>query len=109
MDRHKNTSEYLKHFTTLSTGSILLLATFLEKIIKMPKSTVLITVAIICFLLSILGAMTSYTISLVQSHRINEGIKNWESVLAGYGILLTWIGFFIGIVSVGIFIIMNFS
>ena len=109
MERHKNTSEYLRHFTTLSTGSILLLATFLEKIIKMPKGIGLITVAIICFLLSILGAMISYTISLVQSNRINEANKNWENALAGFGILFTWIGFFVGIVSIGIFIIMNFS
>jgi hypothetical protein len=55
----KVTIDFLKHVTTLSSGSILLLATFLEKLFQHPHLTFLIAISFASFALSIIGAFTS--------------------------------------------------
>jgi hypothetical protein len=54
--------DYVKHITTLSTGSLLLLATFLEKIFVKPVWKPLIGVCFGFFVLSILGCVVMLTI-----------------------------------------------
>lgn len=52
--------DYLKHVTTLATGSIILLITFLDKIFEQPKYAWIIIVVLICFLLTVVFASTSF-------------------------------------------------
>jgi hypothetical protein len=49
--------EVYKHLTTLSSGSIVIICTFLEKFFKTPKSLHFVTSALVCFLLSIIGSI----------------------------------------------------
>lgn len=49
----------MKHLTTLNTGSILLLVTFLEKLFSNPRWKPLIAVSLICFVLSIVCSVSS--------------------------------------------------
>lgn len=51
--------ESMKHLTTLSTGSILLLVTFLEKLFSNPRWKALIAVSLICFVVSIMCSVSS--------------------------------------------------
>ncbi len=48
-----------KHLTTLSTGSIILLATFVEKLFDAPEWSILAPVAIGFFMLSVVSSVTS--------------------------------------------------
>jgi len=101
--------DYLKHFTTLSSGSVLLLATLLDKVIKSPRCSYLIYFSIIGFLISIIGAMATYTFGISKLANPNDKSQGWQETLGGLGILMTWVGFLIGIISIGIFTIMNHS
>ena len=49
----------MKHLTTLNTGSILLLVTFLEKLFSNPRWKALIAVSLICFVVSIVCSVSS--------------------------------------------------
>lgn len=95
---------YLKHFTTLSSGSILVLLTISEKINKESSCKILVIMSIISFLVSILGSMLSYTIGIMQ----NDKATNVQSTLGGLGLFLTWFGFGLGIVFIAIYIIVGF-
>lgn len=51
--------EALKHLTTLSTGSILLIVTFVEKLFVEPQWKSLIPITLIAFVLSTIAALVS--------------------------------------------------
>lgn len=51
--------ESMKHLTTLSTGSILLLVTFIEKLFSNPSWKALIAVSLISFVVSIMCSVSS--------------------------------------------------
>ena len=62
LDINKLTFEAMKHLTTLSVGSILLMVTFLEKLFSTNREwTALVGVALISFVISILCAMSAMT------------------------------------------------
>lgn len=46
--------EYLKHLTTVCTGSILLIVAFLEKLFKQPEWKLFVAIALCCFVISII-------------------------------------------------------
>jgi hypothetical protein len=49
--------ELYKHLTTLSSGSIVLICTFLEKFFKTSESLHFLTASLVCFLASIIGSI----------------------------------------------------
>lgn len=51
--------DFFKHLTTLSTASLLLLATLLEKFFKAPSWTVLIGITFFCFFVSLVSSVLS--------------------------------------------------
>ena len=96
--------DYLKQLTTLSTASILLLVTFLEKLFKIPHLPGLVSLSLGAFLVSILGATLAQTISVASLGRANRpGSYAFGSV----GIVLAWGGFVAGIILLTIFAIVN--
>ena len=56
-DAVKLAVDIAKHITTLSTGSIIILVTFLEKTFSNPIFGLLIIFAFLCFILSIITAL----------------------------------------------------
>ena len=50
--------EYYKHLTTLSTGAIIILSTFLEKLFKNPKEIVFVKWSLIFFIISVISSVT---------------------------------------------------
>ena len=54
--------DYLKHLTSLSTGSILLVATFRDKFFKQPEDAVWAAAAVIFFLICVLASTVNYTL-----------------------------------------------
>jgi hypothetical protein len=73
--------EMYKHLTTLSTGSILLLVTFLEKIFANPKWKILIVAALSFFLLSILASLMLMALhaNFVSNLEVDDAGKKIES------------------------------
>lgn len=100
--------EYLKHLTTISTGSILLIVAFLEKIFQNPEAKYLVAIALCCFVLSIsLCAFSQLTIIEKASERSNlilvKKVQNWTVGL----LFAALISYVIGVISLVIFGLKN--
>jgi hypothetical protein len=113
--KHKDEIEGLKlfydtfkHLTTLSTASLLLLATLLEKFFKAPLWTTLIGVtffALIVSLVSALSAMLAYGSFI---HSLDNRNARYVKVLGIGGIIGALGGFIVGIIALVAFTLRNF-
>src|SRR5262245_37097190 len=72
-EERKIIAEYIKHLSTLATGSLVLLITFLEKLTERPQWKIAVIIALIAFLLSILGGVLVYTMPIVASQDLQVG------------------------------------
>jgi len=102
-------SEYLKHLTTLSVGSIVLLTAFLEKLFKQPEWIFSLVISLIGFLLCVLGAVLSYT-SIAISHlfwETDESPPDYVETPGIIAIICSWLSFCVGIIFLTIFAIKN--
>ena len=102
--------DYLKHLTTLSTGSILLVVTFLEKLSSRPhwKWAVITTVA--ALLLSVLGSVVAFTVLALNvdiwDTEDDAGGQHGDRI-ARVGLYASWAGFVLGMLSLAVFAIRN--
>lgn len=92
--------EYLKYLTTICTGSILIVITFMEKLFKNPEYKPLIAIALCSFLLStIVCAISQACIIEKISEKKNlawrDKIQKWTIGL----ILFALLSYLIGVVS----------
>jgi hypothetical protein len=99
--------EYLKHLTTLSTGSIVLIAAFLEKLFSKPVWKLTVAVSLIGFMVSVVSSVISYTIFIEFHIEADEPSPRWSDVIVLAAMLLTWVGFLVGILSLAIFALKN--
>ena len=100
--------EYLKHLTTISTGSILLLVAFLDKIFTQPKCKSAIAVSLISFLLSIiLCAISQATIIEKASEKDNLSWRNKIQNLTVGLFLFALLSYVIGVISLVVFGLKN--
>src|SRR4051812_46026739 len=88
-EQQKFGAEYMRHFTTLSTGALVVTAAFSEKIFQRPIAKPLLAMAVAGFLFSIIGALVTYTMMLVGLRR---GVRVWEFKAATAGVFVTWAG-----------------
>ncbi len=109
LEYNKAYIEYLKHLTTLSTGSIVLMTAFLEKLFAKPLWKPAVVVSLVGFMISVLSSATTYT--LIVEYEFDEDSEEqpmWSLLLGVLSIFLTWLGFLVGIISLSIFAIRNF-
>ena len=99
--------DYLKHLTTLSTGSLLLIVTFIEKIFTHPEWKVLVAIAIASLLVSILSAVGAMTVHAATIHKSSPSTA--VNVLGAFGLIGTWLGFIVGMCSLTAFALRNLS
>jgi hypothetical protein len=97
----------IKHLTTLSTGSILLLVAFLEKFFKEPEWKGLVAASLICFILSTIG---SFIAMLVLSSAVKKygNVDELEVNVGAGAMLFSIISFIIGIICFVVFALKNF-
>ncbi len=107
LEFHKAFYEYLKHLSTISTGSIVLLAAFLEKIFAQPRWKPLVGVSIIGFLITVIASVFAYSLMVFNFPRPGIRSKRWEGEMVFWTIWLTWLGFISGVVALAIFILKN--
>lgn len=102
-----NFYDYLKHMTTLSTGTVVLLATFAE---KFPQDAVwrpLLSLSIGALLLAVLASLISMLFVLsCQRHKPDP--PGWEENTAIAFFLISGVALFGGLSSVGAFAMRNF-
>jgi hypothetical protein len=108
IERYKAVMDYIKQLTTLSTASILLIVSFVEKVFPAAQWKPLTAVSLIGFMLSIVCAIIAHTIGLFDFPPRETEQPDWERKVGGGALILTWIGFLIGILSLAIFAAKNF-
>lgn len=111
IEHAKSQIDYVKHITTLSTGSILILATFLEKVFEAPHWKTLVVISFLGFILSVVCAVVAHTLLIGNKDMfvepdISTGAKAYSIVIV---LLVMWISFLVGIISLGVFAIKNVS
>lgn len=96
-----------KHLTTLSAGSLLLIATLVEKIFHYPEWRFMMPIAFGSLALSIgssLLCMAAAAIEVHQSHDTNNAV----SILGAISFLVTLLFFFFGMMAIAVFAVKNF-
>lgn len=94
-----------KHLTTLSTGSILLLITFLDKLFAQPVWKGLVVVALCCLFASIL---TSFVVMNLMASQVREMEVDQRFVARNLTVIILALSTFsLGIVSLIIFAVKN--
>jgi RsiW-degrading membrane proteinase PrsW (M82 family) len=107
-EESKASAEYLRHLTTLSTGSIVLITVFLEKLFLNPSWKGLVAISLIGFMISVLSSVVAYTIIIEFDWTTEKSTApKWAKIVGLAGFLFTWLGFLVGITSLSIFALKN--
>lgn len=104
-------ADAFKHLTTLSTGSILLLATFLEKFFIQPRWKPLIAVTFVGFILSIIASflvILGLGFTVKRSSKDDEIVRNVGAVLVTGGIISAFASFVLAMIALVAFAMRNF-
>lgn len=119
-DLFRNVFDFLKHMTTLSTGSIVLVTALVNGLLpNHPTSKVLVAVALVGFVISITASMIAFHSGLLmypgrfqdprndtEQHHRDKKVSPLLNV-AGLAILAAWLGFLVGIISIAAFALLN--
>lgn len=100
--------DFLKHLTTLSTGSVVVLVTFAEKFTNAPNWKFLFGVSLIFFLASVISSQICM-LFVLSSRRYKEREPDWENNTIIGSFLFTALFLVIGVLSLAIFGIINFA
>ena len=107
----KAVADYFKHLTTLSTGAIILIPAFLEKVFTNPVYRGCVTLSLIGFIASVVGTTTVYSLHLMLTFPRDEKDGATVGLFTAWvlivGLIAAWGGFLVGIVSLGVFAINN--
>jgi hypothetical protein len=98
--------DYLKHLTTLSTGSILIIVTFLEKLFKQPQWKFLVPVSLSCFLFTVLTSLLAMSLTMALAEESIDNNSPWENVRIG-STYVSLCSFFIGLLALVVFSVKN--
>ena len=107
----KGFCDFLKHQTTLATGSILILAGLFEKVFTRPNWRVFIAISLVCFFLTVVFAVRAYIMVITHQFKTNrqgnswEWEKDWGNILS-FG-QFAWRAFLLGILSLVVFAVRN--
>lgn len=99
--------EYLKHLSTLSTGSIVLIATFLDKLFTQPIWKVSVIISLVGFLVSVISSVVAYTLIMHYEFPGSDYIEININRIGRTVLYFTWTGFLVGIASLAIFAVVN--
>ena len=100
--------DYIKHITTLSTGSIVILATFSEKL-KASRFRKSAATSLVGFVLSILSATLVYTYALIFEAPGGsfESTPEHAKIVGGLALIIMWLSFLVGITFLAKFAFSN--
>jgi membrane protein YqaA with SNARE-associated domain len=99
--------DHTKNMTTLSTGSIVILITFFDKIAQQPSWAFLVATSLGAFVISILGALYAQIAFIDFANNDIKNNINWYHKLGSISIIISWLAFIIAVISLCIFGIKN--
>jgi hypothetical protein len=108
IEAQKVVFDYIKHLTTLNTGSIILLTILLEKFFKTPAWGFMVSVIFGGFVLSII-ALTLTAFGIIRSIRTPMKITTGLVTFTSWTFIPVIVFFLIAIVSLAIFSIKNWG
>jgi len=108
VEHYKGTTGFLKHFTTLSTGSILLIMSFSNKLLLPSSQSWIVIIAILGFVISILSSTFVYILTIFYASPVNYNTNTSDrfEMTASVSLIISWLSFLVGItlLSIGIFL-----
>lgn len=112
IERYKLLAEYYKHLTTLSTGSIVLLAAFLTAFLKQlpaqPEWKFFVALALVSFIVScISSSLFAHSLTVYEFPGSRNETSTWIAASSGLSILLSWISLLVGISALLAFALKN--
>ena len=104
--------EYLKHLSTLTTGSILLITTFLEKLFKSPQWPWLVGLAVGSLFLCLVSCTATYSVLLSKFPRNDRvltasSLSRLEIFLYAGGMWVAWFTLLLGIGAIALFFLVK--
>ena len=110
LESYRAERDFYKHLTSLSTASVILIATFLEKAFPNPEWTDLVNISLGGFAVSVVGCAVMYALAVLDTDselslhkQMPTRWVGWLPITAGLG------GFFVGIASLAAFAMHNLS
>jgi len=104
----KLTCDFFKHLTTLSTGSIVILATFREKLAPQSHWLPLAAVAAGGFVLTVLGTVISHAILAFRAEQSKfDETKGVSAIVELITFSLAALAFFVALACLALFAIRN--
>lgn len=98
--------DYLKHISSLCTGSILLIMAFLEKLFKNPEWKFCIAISIVSFLISVIASVAAQA-SVIEQIDHPDRVGKWSLPLMNWSFIGVWFFFLLGLISLTIFALVN--
>ena len=98
--------DHLQHITTLSTGSIVVLVTFLHEIFKQPEWKWAVAMALASFAVSTISCVAAQA-GVIEITTSEEDTTTWGVVLVGAGSIVAWVSFLVGTSFLAVFALKN--
>lgn len=110
LESYRAERDFYKHLTSLSTASVVFVATFLEKVFPNPEWEFLASVSLGAFAVSVVGCAIMYALAVLDTDselslhkQMPTKWVSWLPITAGLG------GFFVGVASLAAFAMHNLS
>ncbi len=108
VEHYNGTTGFLKHFTTLSTGSILLIMSFSNKLLLPSSHSWIVIISILGFVLSILSSTFVHILTIFYASPVNYNTNTSDrfEMTAAVSLIISWASFLVGIIflSIGMFL-----
>lgn len=108
LEEQKLAFDFVKHLTTLSTGTIVVLTTFAKDVFRKPEWHVLIPLAFASFVLATI-ALSIAAFGLLNSVRHPGGAPPSIRALTGLSTIVGMVGFSAGLLLLSTFAIKNWA
>jgi hypothetical protein len=108
LEEAKITNDYLKHIATLDTGSIVIMATFVQRYDPLYAGSLLVFA--VMFLVASLAGVVATQIDIVNrlssaAESLDKTPHKIEKVVYRVGTYIAYIGFILGLACLGTFIV----
>jgi hypothetical protein len=108
VEQYKAIVDHLKHLSTLSTGSILILFTFLQNFVKQPIGREWARISVLFLLLSVGAGVIAFAILAVRlPRRSAQRLTVAEKTIFAGSMVSAWASFFLGLCCLGAFFVSN--
>jgi hypothetical protein len=108
LEAQKLIFDTFKHLTTISTGAVLLLLAFLERLFKNPEWQALVAVAFTGFILTTIASIILMVMIATDIRSYGTEFSNKQEAVMMISLVLTILSFSVGIASLVVFALKNF-